>query len=81
MNPMQDARRSGIARRYDYDDRTVLALDLDASDEAVTVDVVDGTAIVVVETDAEPTEHEFDLPGSEATVSINNGVVTIEVNA
>lgn len=72
-------RRGRFLRRYDYDDGTVIAADLNAADEDVTVDTVDGTAIVVVERDDDDEEFEFELPGSAASVDIENGVLTITV--
>ncbi|GAA0257928.1 DUF7127 family protein [Halobaculum roseum] len=76
-------RRERFLRRYDYDDGTVIAADLNAADEDVTVDTVDGTAIVVIAGDDghEDEEFEFDLPGPAASVDIENGVLTIGINA
>jgi len=62
-------------RRYDYGDEVVLAADLGAEREA-TVDVVDGTAIVVVEDE----QYDVELDG-DARAFIRNGVLTIEVDA
>jgi len=65
---------SALVESYEYDDRTVIAVDLGPDTDPV-VDVVDGTAILVVDGD----QHEFELPG-EAVEAINsNGVVTFEV--
>ena len=64
-------------RRYEYDDEWVVAVDLDVADDAVDVDVVGGTAIVVVETDDRVAETEFELPGPAAKVDVNNGVLLI----
>ncbi|MXR42690.1 Hsp20/alpha crystallin family protein [Halobaculum sp. WSA2] len=76
-------RRGRFLRRYDYDDATVIAADLNAADDDVTVDTVDGTAIVVIapEGDRDDEEFEFELPGPAASVDIENGVLTIEVHA
>jgi len=63
---------STFGRRYDYEDGTVLAADFGPGE--ATVDVVDGTVIVV--TDDE--QYEFDVPAG-ASASINNGVLTVEV--
>lgn len=73
-------RRERFLRRYDYDDGTVIAADLNAADENVTVDTVDGTAIVVIERDDDDEEFEFDLPGSATSVDIENGVLTIQTS-
>ena len=76
-------RRERFLRRYDYDDGTVIAADLNAADEDVTVDTVDGTAIVVIahEGDREDEEFEFELPGPAVSVDIENGVLTIGIRA
>jgi hypothetical protein len=63
---------SVFGRRYDYADGTVLAADFGPGE--ATVDVVDGTVIVVVGDD----QYEFDVPGA-ARASVNNGVLTVEV--
>lgn len=67
-----------IVRRYEYDDSWVLVADLGVADEDIDVDVVGTTAIVVAETDDGISEAEFELPGPEASVATNNGVLTIE---
>ncbi|SHH35460.1 DUF7127 family protein [Halobaculum gomorrense] len=76
-------RRERFLRRYDYDDETVIAADLNAADEDVTVDTVDGTAIVVIgrDGDRDNEEFEFELPGPAASVDIENGVLTIGISA
>lgn len=70
----QSERDDPVVRRYEYDERVVLAADLGYTGDG-SVDVVDGTAIVVVGDE----QHEFDLPDGDARASIRNGVVTIEV--
>jgi hypothetical protein len=73
MNEQQRfADGSVFGRRYDYADGTVFAADFGAGE--ATVDVVDGTVIVV--TDDE--QYEFEVPGV-ARATINNGVLTVEV--
>ena len=71
----------GLVRRYDYDDASTVVADLGVSDDAASVDVVDGTAILVLESDdGEPVQRELELPeGEVAKALINNGIVTIEV--
>ena len=65
-----------VGRRYDYDDRTVLVADFGAGTEG-TVDLVGETAIVVVGDD----QYEFEVPtGVAARASVNNGVLTLEVD-
>ncbi|MFB6192501.1 MAG: hypothetical protein ABEI11_04175 [Haloarculaceae archaeon] len=71
----QHTAASARAESFEYDDRTVIAVDLGAEVDP-TVEVVDGTAILVVDGD----QHEFDLPaGAERGVN-KNGVVTFEVH-
>jgi len=78
QNTLTDQR--GLVERYDYDGETVIVADTPFADERVTVDVVDGTAIVVVTGDDEDTQHEIELPeGEVARAFINNGVITVEV--
>jgi len=72
-------RDERFIRRYEYDDSWVVAADLDARDDDVDVDVVGRTAILVVDDGDRVTETEFELPGEDATVSTNNGVLTITV--
>lgn len=61
------------SRRFDYEDRTEYAVDLGAGADA-TLDVVDGTVIVVMDGE----QIEFGVP-SDAQVFMSNGVLTIEV--
>jgi len=69
-----------IVRRYEYEDEWVVAAELGAAGDAgaVDVDVVGGTAIVVVDGE---TEAEIDLPGEAASVAAENGVLTIRGDA
>lgn len=69
------SRDDTLARRVDYDDSVLFVVDLGPSRDA-SVDVVDGSAIVVVDGD----EFEFDIPEGEARASMSNGVVTIEID-
>jgi len=71
----QSTERAGAVTRYEYDDVVVLAADFGAGAGDGSVDVVDGTAIVVVG----DRQEEFPVPGNVAEASINNGVVTVEV--
>jgi hypothetical protein len=63
-----------FVRRYDYDDEWVIAADVGVGDDRLRVDVVGGTAIVLVD---EETAMEFDLPGSAESVDTNNGVLVV----
>jgi hypothetical protein len=66
---------SALVASYEYDDRTVIAMDL-GPDTDPTVDVVDGTAIVVFD----GTQREFELPAGSVQGINSNGVVTFEVD-
>ena len=68
-----------IVRRYEYDDSWVLAGDVGLAAGDIDVDVVGTTAIVVAETGDEISEAEFELPGPDASVATNNGVLIITV--
>lgn len=74
MNSQQLADDDTVLRRYEYDDGPVIVADLGPGNDG-TVDVVDGTAIVVLG------DHqvEIDLPMGPARAFMKNGVVTIEV--
>lgn len=72
---LQQFADEGIARRYDYPDRSVFVADLGPAAEP-SVDVVDGTAIVVT---GDGRQREFDLPRGEVRAFNHNGVVTVEV--
>ena len=62
----------GLVRRYEYDDSAVLVADFGPVHGAV--DVVDGTAMVVVDDD----QYEFEIGEDVDRAIMNNGVVTIE---
>ncbi|MFB6133112.1 MAG: Hsp20/alpha crystallin family protein [Halanaeroarchaeum sp.] len=68
-----------LYRQYDYDEETVIVADLGRLTSEASVDVVDETAIVVVEIDGQQRQYEFDLPSEDAHTFISNGVLTIEV--
>lgn len=61
-------------RRFEYDDRTVIAADLGAT--TATVDVVGDTVIVVTDED----QYELEVPTGDTTAFMQNGVLTVEVN-
>lgn len=76
MTVLQQFEEEGIeARRFEYEDGHVLAADFGRGTDAA-VDVVGGTVIVV----AGGGQHEFEVDG-DARADMNNGVLTIEVNA
>jgi len=67
-----------LLRRYEYEDGWVVAADLGADAEDVSVDTVGETAIVAIESGDEPVESEFELPSEADSVTVENGVVTVE---
>ena len=80
MNQRTEAADAPV-RRYEYEDSTLVAADFGAAAGDVSVDLVDDSAIVVVESDdGESTQREFDLPPGTAEAFNKNGVVTIEVS-
>ncbi|WP_318568426.1 DUF7127 family protein [Salinigranum marinum] len=66
-------------RRYEYDDSWVIAADLGVSDDDVDVDIVGTTAIVVIDAGDQVAETEFELPGTDADVAVQNGILTITI--
>lgn len=71
-------RDDRMVRRYQYDDRTVVAADIGVNSSDVTIDIVDDTAIVV--DDESGQQAEIELPnGGSAEAFIKNGVLSIEV--
>ena len=76
MNTEQQLFDETPLRRFEYDDDVVLAADMGPAEDA-SVDVVDGTVIVVAGTE----QYERELPGhGDAQAFINNGVLTIELS-
>ncbi|WP_248896777.1 DUF7127 family protein [Haloplanus halobius] len=64
-----------FVRRYDYEDQWLIAADIGVDDDRLDIDIVDETAIVVVNGE---TEAEFDLPGSAESVDTNHGILVVE---
>ena len=80
MNNTQSVSRDDrLLRQYEYDDEWVLAADLAVGDESVEYDLIGDTLILVVEDESDVTETELDLPGDDADVAVNNGVLTVQV--
>ncbi|MCH7659624.1 MAG: Hsp20/alpha crystallin family protein [Euryarchaeota archaeon] len=69
-----------FVRRYEYDEDTVIAVDLGVETADASVDIIDGTAIVVIETPEGERQEEFDLPDDDARAFMRNGILTIEVS-
>lgn len=80
MRPTTELDEAPV-RRYQYDEESVVVADIGVPDAAVTVDVVDETAIVVVEDGGGSVEREIELPPGATTATVNNGVVTVEGQA
>ncbi|MFQ3477227.1 Hsp20/alpha crystallin family protein [Halonotius sp. F2-221B] len=80
MNNTQIANRDDrLLRQYDYEDTWVLAADLPVDDDSVEYDTIGETLILVIDEAGEVSETELDLPGPDADVTVNNGVLTVEV--
>jgi len=74
------SEEEGPVSRLEYDDgSTVFAADIGVGREA-SVDVIDGTVIIVTDDDA---QYEFELPmngdDESAQAFMKNGVLTVEV--
>ncbi|EMA36580.1 DUF7127 family protein [Halococcus hamelinensis] len=68
--------RDDVLRRYEYADRVVYAADLGPAADTTTVDVVEGTVMLVRGDE----QADFDIPETgSAEATINNGVLTVEV--
>ena len=77
--PVSDGQ-DRFVRRYEYDEDTVIAVDLGVETADASVDIIDGTAIVVIETPEGERQEEFDLPDDDARAFMRNGILTIEVS-
>ena len=75
MSERQQFGDEVAVRRYEYDDGAVLAADFGPAGEAA-MDVLGDTVIVVIDGE----QHELDVEG-DANAFINNGVLTVEVDA
>ena len=76
MNDYSQSARGdvdGVVRQYEYERESVVVADFGGVDGSV--DVVDGTAIVVVGDE----HHEFEVPPGASRAVMNNGVVTVEL--
>jgi hypothetical protein len=69
----QSVGGDAVVRRHEYDNETVIVADFGHVEG--TVDVVDGTVIVVADGD----NHEFDVPADASRAFMTNGIVTVEV--
>jgi len=73
------ARDEVLYRQYDYGDVSVVVADLGADPADATVEVVDETVIVVLESETGSQQYEFEVPSGNARAFINNGVLSVEV--
>jgi hypothetical protein len=81
MNNTQLANRDDrLLREYDYETEWVLAADLPVDDDSVQYDTIGDTLILVIDDNGQVSETELDLPGSDADVTVNNGVLTVQVD-
>jgi len=80
-NARHSQRDEVLYRRYDDDGRTVIVADFGSAVDDASVEVVDGTAIVVIDGRDGSRQYEFDVPAGTATTLIRNGVLTIEVES
>ena len=81
MNNTQVTNRDDrLLRQYEYDEQWVLAADLPVDDDSVSYDTIGDTLILVFDDDGDVSETELDLPGDDADVTVNNGVLTVQVD-
>lgn len=60
--------------KREYDGEQVIAVDFGPTGGKASLDIVDETAIVVVEGD----QFEFDVPSGASEVTVNDGILTIK---
>lgn len=81
MNNTQVTNRDDrLLREYDYETEWVLAADLPVDDDSVQYDTIGDTLILVIDNDGQVSETELDLPGPDAEITVNNGVLTVQVD-
>ena len=73
LQAVADERPDAVIRRYDYDGKTVIAVDFGPGVHP-SVDVVGDTAIIVVGDQ----QFEFELPADASDITVNDGILTIE---
>lgn len=61
-------------RKQEYDEETVIAVDFGPAAGNPSLDIVDNTAIVVLDND----QFEFEIPSGANEVFINDGILTIK---
>ncbi len=68
-----------MVRTFEDAEPAMVVLDFGPGTDALSTDVVDGTLIVVDESSGE--QHEYSLPAEHRRTFMQNGVLTIEVDA
>ncbi|MFP8954745.1 hypothetical protein ACLI4Z_17535 [Natrialbaceae archaeon A-arb3/5] len=61
----------------EYDEETVIAVDFGPIAGTPTLDVVDETAIIVVDGE----QFEFDVPSDATDIVVNDGILTIKADS
>lgn len=81
MDATHDAAELHVSRTA-HDDGWTVAADLyPLTGDEVAVEVVGDTAIVAVDTPMLRTEFDIELPDSQGTATVRNGVVVVERTA
>lgn len=72
---LRTADRQGvIVQEHEYEDETVIAVDFGVNTNELSVDIVEDTAIVVVD----GKQIEFEIPSDAEEVTTNDGILTIK---
>ncbi len=72
---LRDVSWTGMSiRKREYDDETIILVDFGDDSGELSMDVVDDTAIVVVDGQ----QLEFEVPAEASEVTVNNRILTIE---
>jgi len=74
----KQSKSQPFSRQYDYEDRTVVAIDVPGPREEVSVDITGDTAIITVESKGFQAELSLDKYAGRPESTVNNGVVTLE---
>lgn len=68
--------------RIEHEDSWTIAVDLHPlADDEVTVELLDETAVVAVDTPTVRTEFDLPLPDDSGTARLRNGVLVVESTA
>ena len=71
---LQEVDQEAFIREYKYDNTKIIVVDFGSKVSDIAVDIVDCTAIVVVNGE----QFEFELPDDTEEITTKNGVLTIE---